>query len=132
MSWLTALFTDTQSPAHAALIYSLVIAAGMALGRIRIRGVSLGVTFVLFTGLVASALGARVDPAVLAFISSFSLSGFRSDRPSSIHSARITAGHSISSRSESSSRGSSSRCSSPRFFPGLCHFLRCSVSTSAR
>ena len=33
MSWLTALFTDTQSPAHAALIYSLVIAAGMALGR---------------------------------------------------------------------------------------------------
>ena len=52
MSWLTALFTDTQSPAHAALIYSLVIAAGMALGRIRIRGVSLGVTFVLFTGLV--------------------------------------------------------------------------------
>lgn len=73
MSWLTALFTDTQSPAHAALIYSLVIAAGMALGRIRIRGVSLGVTFVLFTGLVASALGARVDPAVLAFIRDFGL-----------------------------------------------------------
>lgn len=73
MSWLTALFTDTQSPAHAALIYSLVIAAGMVLGRIRIRGVSLGVTFVLFTGLVASALGARVDPAVLAFIRDFGL-----------------------------------------------------------
>ena len=77
MSWLTALFTDTQSPAHAALIYSLVIAAGMALGRIRIRGVSLGVTFVLFTGLVASALGARVDPAVLAFIRDFGLRALR-------------------------------------------------------
>ena len=45
----------------------------MALGKIKIFGVSLGVTFVLFTGLLLNYLGMKVDPTVLGFIRDFGL-----------------------------------------------------------
>ena len=52
--WLTNLFTTTDSVAHIALLYAIVIAAGVYLGKIKIGGVSLGVTFVLFAGILAA------------------------------------------------------------------------------
>lgn len=77
MDWLIALFSTPNSIAHILLAYSIVIALGMALGKIKIFGVSLGVTFVLFTGLLLNYLGMKVDPTVLVFFvtsDSFSLS----------------------------------------------------------
>ena len=73
MDWLIALFSTPNSVAHILLAYSIVIALGMALGKIKIFGVSLGVTFVLFTGLLLNYLGMKVDPTVLGFIRDFGL-----------------------------------------------------------
>ena len=50
MDWLINLFTNTESIAHIALLYALVIAVGVYLGKIKVGGISLGVTFVLFAG----------------------------------------------------------------------------------
>ena len=46
--WLKDLFTTTDSVAHIALLYAIVIAIGVYLGKIKVFGISLGVTFVLF------------------------------------------------------------------------------------
>ena len=73
MDWLVALFTNPGSIAHILFVYSIVIALGMGLGRIKIFGVSLGVTFVLFTGLLLNYLGMKIDPTVLGFIRDFGL-----------------------------------------------------------
>ena len=56
MDWLRALFTDTNAVAHIILVYALVVALGTLLGRIKVAGISLGVTFVLFVGLAAGHL----------------------------------------------------------------------------
>ncbi len=53
MDWLTDLLTKGDSVAHVLLLYALVISVGILLGRIKFAGVSLGVTFVLFVGIVA-------------------------------------------------------------------------------
>ena len=45
MDWLINLFTNTDSVAHIALLYAVVIATGVYLGKIKIGGISLGVTF---------------------------------------------------------------------------------------
>ena len=55
--WLVDLFTTTDSVAHIVLLYAIVIAVGVYLGKIKIGGVSLGVTFVLFAGIVAGHIG---------------------------------------------------------------------------
>ena len=73
MDWLVSLFSNPNSIAHILLVYSIVIALGMGLGRIKIFGVSLGVTFVLFTGLLLNYLGMKIDPTVLGFIRDFGL-----------------------------------------------------------
>ena len=73
MQWLTALFTNPDSIAHIILAYSIVVALGLALGRIRVFGVSLGVTFVLFAGLALNYFGLEVNPTVLGFIRDFGL-----------------------------------------------------------
>lgn len=73
MQWLTALFTNPDSIAHIILAYSIVVALGLALGRIRVFGVSLGVTFVLFAGLALNYFGLKVNPTVLGFIRDFGL-----------------------------------------------------------
>ena len=51
MSWFIELLTG-NSIAHAVLIYAFVIATGVMLGKIKIAGISLGVTFVLFMGIL--------------------------------------------------------------------------------
>ena len=73
MDWLISLFSNPSSVAHILIAYSIVIALGMGLGRIKIFGVSLGVTFVLFTGLLLNYLGLKVEPTVLGFIRDFGL-----------------------------------------------------------
>lgn len=84
MDWFQSLFTTTDSVAHIVVLYSLVIAVGVVLGKIKIGSISLGVTFVLFAGIVVghiyNALGIH-DPNggfacpanVLTFIQDFGL-----------------------------------------------------------
>lgn len=52
MDWFQSLFTTTDSVAHIVVLYALVIALGVVLGKIKIGSISLGVTFVLFAGIV--------------------------------------------------------------------------------
>ena len=76
--WLTNLFTNTTSVAHIALLYAIVIAIGVYLGKIKVYGISLGVTFVLFAGIVAGHIfhfyGLEAAPTnILTFIQDFGL-----------------------------------------------------------
>ena len=71
--WLTNLFTTTDSVAHIALLYAIVIAAGVYLGKIKIGGVSLGVTFVLFAGILAGHIGFTAPTPILTFVQDFGL-----------------------------------------------------------
>ncbi|MCF0209545.1 MAG: transporter, partial [Bacteroidaceae bacterium] len=73
MTWLTNLFTATDSVAHIALLYALVIAVGVYLGKIKFAGISLGVTFVLFAGIVAGHFGMTAPTATLTFVQDFGL-----------------------------------------------------------
>ena len=58
---------------QAVVIISLISALGLALGKIRIAGISLGVTFVFFIGILAGHLGLSVDPKMLNYAESFGL-----------------------------------------------------------
>ncbi len=71
--WLKDLFTTTDSVAHIALLYAVVIAVGVYLGKIKIGGVSLGVTFVLFAGIVAGHIGFTAPTPILTFVQDFGL-----------------------------------------------------------
>lgn len=73
MNWLTQLLSDPDSIGHILLVYSIVIAVGMALGRLKIFGISLGVTFVLFVALALSYAGITVNLTVLNFMRDFGL-----------------------------------------------------------
>ena len=73
MEWLISLFTNTNSVAHIALLYSIVIAVGVLLGKIKIAGVSLGVTFVLFAGIIAGHIGFTGPTDILTFVQDFGL-----------------------------------------------------------
>ncbi len=72
-NWLINLFTNTESVAHIALLYAIVIAVGVYLGKIKIGGVSLGVTFVLFAGIIAGHFGFTAPTPILTFIQDFGL-----------------------------------------------------------
>ena len=71
--WLKDLFTTTDSVAHIALLYAVVIAVGVYLGKIKIFGISLGVTFVLFAGIVAGHIGFTAPTDILTFVQDFGL-----------------------------------------------------------
>ena len=73
MDWLINLFTQTDSVAHIALLYSLVIAVGVLLGKVKVGGISLGVTFVLFAGILAGHVGFTAPGPILTFIQDFGL-----------------------------------------------------------
>ena len=73
MDWIVSLFTES-SIAHDVVVYSLVIALGVLLGKIKFFGISLGVTFVLFVGIVMSHFGFSIANATLLnFIRDFGL-----------------------------------------------------------
>ena len=71
--WLRDLFLTTDSVAHIALLYAIVIATGVYLGKIKIGGISLGVTFVLFAGIVAGHIGFTAPTPILTFVQDFGL-----------------------------------------------------------
>ena len=71
--WLTNLFTVTDSVAHIALLYAVVIAVGVYLGKLKVFGISLGVTFVLFAGIVAGHIGFTAPTDILTFVQDFGL-----------------------------------------------------------
>ena len=81
MEWFVNLFSNTTSVAHIALIYAIVIAVGVYLGKIKIFGISLGVTFVLFAGIMLGHIYKIYCPesefaapgATLTFIQDFGL-----------------------------------------------------------
>ena len=73
MEWLENLFISTDSVAHIVLLYALVISVGIGLGRIKLFGISLGVTFVLFVGILAGHLGLTGTDCILNYIQDFGL-----------------------------------------------------------
>lgn len=72
MDWLREIFVN-QTFIQAILILSLICAVGLALGGIKIKGVSLGVTFVFFTGILAGHFGIRINPEMLLLAQNFGL-----------------------------------------------------------
>ena len=72
MEWLNSIFLE-HSVIQAVVIFSLISALGLALGKISICGVSLGVTFVFFVGILAGHFGLTVDLAMLNYAESFGL-----------------------------------------------------------
>ena len=72
MNWLIDIFTE-QTFTQAVLILSLICATGLAMGRIKIFGVSLGVTFVFFAGIIAGHFGLSVNQDMLNMIQNFGL-----------------------------------------------------------
>lgn len=73
MDWLMELFLATDSVAHVVLLYAVVIAVGVYLGKIKVGGVSLGVTFVLFSGIVAGHFQFTAPANILTFLQDFGL-----------------------------------------------------------
>ncbi|WP_321437850.1 putative transporter [uncultured Bacteroides sp.] len=72
MEWLDTLFIN-HSALQAVVVVSLISALGLALGKIHIMGISLGVTFVFFAGILAGHLGLSIDPQMLNYAESFGL-----------------------------------------------------------
>ena len=74
MDWLLSLLLPgNTSIASTLILYSFVIAAGIMIGKIKIAGVSLGVTFVLFIGIIVGHFGYEVNGEILKFIREFGL-----------------------------------------------------------
>ncbi len=72
MDWLNELIWG-KGIGHSILLMSFVIAAGIQLGKVKIFGVSLGVTFVLFVGIIMGHFGITIDPSVIHFFQEFGL-----------------------------------------------------------
>lgn len=72
MEWLTDIFIQ-QSYTQAILIISLICAVGLALGKVKIAGVSLGISFVFFAGIIAGHFGIRINSDMLLMIQNFGL-----------------------------------------------------------
>ena len=73
MDWLESLLWDSTSVAHIVCLYAFVISVGVLLGKIKVFGVSLGVTFVLFTGILMGHFGFTGETHILHFIREFGL-----------------------------------------------------------
>lgn len=72
MNWIESLFFE-QTPLQAVVVLSVIIAVGLGLGKLKIAGVSLGVTFVFFVGILMGHLGLSIDPMMLQYAQSFGL-----------------------------------------------------------
>lgn len=73
MNWLEQLLFDTNSIAHVVLLYTAVVSLGIYLGKIKFFGISLGVTFVLFAGILAGHFGFTGPVSTLNFLQDFGL-----------------------------------------------------------
>lgn len=72
MSWLNDLLWG-EGIAHSVMLLAFVIAAGIQLGKIKVFGISLGITFVLFVGILLGQIGFRMNAEVLHFMKEFGL-----------------------------------------------------------
>jgi AspT/YidE/YbjL antiporter-like protein len=72
MEWLENLFIN-QSILQSVVLLSTIIATGLLFGQIKVLGISLGVTFVFFIGILAGHLGFSIDPTILNYAESFGL-----------------------------------------------------------
>ena len=73
MSWLESLLWDPASVAHIVCLYAFVISLGVLLGKIKFFGISLGVTFVLFAGILMGHFGFTAETHILHFLREFGL-----------------------------------------------------------
>ena len=72
MDWLYSLFVE-HSALQAVVVLSLISAIGLGLGKVHVCGISLGVTFVFFAGILAGHFGLSIDPQMLNYAESFGL-----------------------------------------------------------
>ncbi|MCM1355929.1 MAG: putative transporter [Staphylococcus sp.] len=72
MQWITDLFFS-HTALQAVIIISIIIAVGLAFGKIRVWGISLGVTFVFFAGILAGHIGLSIDPTILHYTENLGL-----------------------------------------------------------
>ena len=75
MDWLNNLF-NIHSSIQTIVVVSLIIAGGLAFGKIKIMGISLGISFVFFVGILAGHMGFSVNSVVLDYVETFGLSMF--------------------------------------------------------
>ena len=73
MTWIENLLFTTESVAHTVFLYAFVIALGVYLGKMKFFGISLGVTFVLFVGIVAGHFGFVGEKNIMHFLQEFGL-----------------------------------------------------------
>ncbi|ATA88698.1 putative transporter [Capnocytophaga stomatis] len=73
MDWIVNLFSNHESVAYTVIIYSIVIALGVALGKIRFWGISFGIACVLFAGIAVAHFGFTVDGHIQHFVKEFGL-----------------------------------------------------------
>lgn len=72
MEWIRSILME-HSAMQAVVIIALIIAAGLGLGKIKIKGISLGVTWVFFAGIFAGHIGLSIDSSMLHFAENFGL-----------------------------------------------------------
>ena len=72
MDWLNELLWG-EGIAHSVMLLSLVIVGGILLGKVKIGGISLGITFVLFVGIFLGHFGFSIHPEILHFFKEFGL-----------------------------------------------------------
>ena len=70
------LLFNTHSALQAVIVISIICAVGLTFGKIRIWGISLGVTFIFFAGIIAGHFGLTIDAQMLQFAESFGLALF--------------------------------------------------------
>lgn len=75
MDWINSLFID-HTPVQTCFLLSLIVSIGVFMGKVRIKGISLGVAFVFFMGIVAGSLHLEADPRMTSFAETFGLSIF--------------------------------------------------------
>lgn len=75
MEWIDGLF-GVHSALQATVVLSLIIALGLALGKVHLKGISLGIAFVFFFGIIAGHFGLSIDGDMLDFAETFGLSLF--------------------------------------------------------
>ena len=75
MNWLDNLFT-IHSSVQAVVVLSAIIALGLALGKIRVMGISLGIAFVFFIGILAGNCSFSIDSVTLDYMETFGLALF--------------------------------------------------------
>lgn len=75
MDWISSLFS-VHSSVQTVIVISLIVALGLGLGRLKVMGISLGIAFVFFVGILAGHVGLSVDDQTLDFIETFGLAMF--------------------------------------------------------